>query len=145
MQSYQKLGSYTSLKTHFLHSHLDFFYPENFGAVGDEHEERYHQDISSMEKRYQGKWNCAMLADCCWTLARDASTVECKRQAKRKKNMILFVLNNELAWKSLRICSVYIVNIISKQNKFTEHILLHWIVFSFLFNPLFSIILQTIS
>ena len=25
LQSYQKLGSYMSLKTHFLHSHLGFF------------------------------------------------------------------------------------------------------------------------
>jgi len=47
-------------------SHLDFF-PENCGAVSDEHGEHFHQDISSMQKRYQGKWNCAMLADYCWT------------------------------------------------------------------------------
>jgi len=53
--------------------------------VSDEHGEHFHQDISSMEKRYQGKWNCAMLADYCWTLARDAPTTEYKRQAKRKK------------------------------------------------------------
>jgi hypothetical protein len=84
LQSYQKLGCNTSLKIHFLHSHLDFF-PENCGAVSDEHRERFHQEISSMEKRYQGKWNCALLADCCWTLARDAPTMEYKRQAKRQK------------------------------------------------------------
>jgi hypothetical protein len=42
-------------------------------------------NISSMEKKYQGKWNCAVLADYCWTLARDAPTVEYKRQARRKK------------------------------------------------------------
>ncbi|UYV84991.1 hypothetical protein LAZ67_X004186 [Cordylochernes scorpioides] len=41
-----------SLKIHFLHSPLDFF-PDNLGAVSDEHGERFHQDISSMEKRYQ--------------------------------------------------------------------------------------------
>ena len=70
-----------SLKIHFLCSQLDFFL-ENCGAVSDEHGERFPQDISSMEKRDQGKWNCAMLADCCWTLARDAPTVEYKRQAK---------------------------------------------------------------
>jgi len=64
-----------SLKLHFLDSHLDFF-PENCGAVSDEHGKRFHQDISSMEKRYQGKWNCAMLADYCWTLARDTPTME---------------------------------------------------------------------
>ena len=73
-----------SLKIHFLHSHLDFF-PESSGAVSDEYGERFDQHISSMEKRYQGIWNCAMLADYCWTLARDAPTMECKRQAKRKK------------------------------------------------------------
>jgi len=77
LQSYQKLGCNTSLKIHFLHSHLDFF-PENFGAVCDEHGEHFHQDISSMDKRYQEKWNCAMLADYC-------RTMEYKRQAKRKK------------------------------------------------------------
>ena len=65
--------------------------------MSDEHGERFHQDISSMEKRYKGKWSCAMLADYRWTLARDDPTVEYKRQATRKKNyVILFILNNEL-------------------------------------------------
>ena len=49
-----------------------------------------------MEKRYQGKWNCAMLTDYCWTLAKDAPTMEYKGQAKQKKNYMMFVLNNEL-------------------------------------------------
>ncbi|UYV66209.1 hypothetical protein LAZ67_4000761 [Cordylochernes scorpioides] len=34
--SYKALGCNMSLKIHFLHSHLDFF-PDNLGAVGDEH------------------------------------------------------------------------------------------------------------
>jgi len=71
------------------------FFPENCGAVSDEHGERFHQHISSMEKRYQGKCNCAILADYCWTLAKDAPTMECDRP-KKKKN---FVLNNECTWK----------------------------------------------
>ncbi|UYV66834.1 hypothetical protein LAZ67_4003034 [Cordylochernes scorpioides] len=50
--SYKALGCNMSLKIHFLHKHLDFF-PDNLGAVSDEHGERFHQDISSMEKRYQ--------------------------------------------------------------------------------------------
>jgi len=83
LQSYQKLGCNMSLKIHFLHSHMDFF-PENCGAVSDEHGERFHQDISSIQKRYQGKWNCAMLSDYCWTLATDAPTTEYKQQAKQK-------------------------------------------------------------
>ncbi|UYV81439.1 K02A2.6-like [Cordylochernes scorpioides] len=68
--SYKALGCNMSLKIHFLHSHLDFF-PDNLGAVSDEHGERFHQAISSIEKRYQGKWSPAMLADDCWTLKRD--------------------------------------------------------------------------
>ena len=56
LHSYQKLGCNMSLKIHFLRSHLDFFL-ENCGAVVDEHGELFRQDISSMEKRYQGKWN----------------------------------------------------------------------------------------
>ena len=70
-----KLVCNMSLKIHFLHSHLDFF-PETCGAVSDEHGERFRQDISSMEKRYQGKWNCVTLSDYCWTLARGAPTME---------------------------------------------------------------------
>jgi hypothetical protein len=84
LQSYQKLGCNMSLKIHFLLSHLDFF-PENCSAVSDEHGEQFHQDISSMEKRYQVKWNCVMLADYCRTLARNDSTMEYKRQAKQNK------------------------------------------------------------
>jgi len=64
--------------------------------VSDEHGERFHQDISSMEKRYQGKWNCAILADYCWTLARDARNHEIQATGKTGGNMVLFVLNNEL-------------------------------------------------
>ncbi|UYV61239.1 hypothetical protein LAZ67_1004007 [Cordylochernes scorpioides] len=52
--SYKALGCNMSLKIHFLHSHLDFF-PDNLGAVSDEHCERFHQDISSMEKRVPRK------------------------------------------------------------------------------------------
>jgi hypothetical protein len=59
-----------SLKVHFLDSHLDFF-PENFGVVSDEQGERFHQNISNMEKRYQGKWSLSMPADYSWTLKRD--------------------------------------------------------------------------
>jgi hypothetical protein len=66
-----------SLKIHLLHSHLDFF-PKNCGAVSDEHGEHFHQDVSSMEKRYQGKWNGVMHADYCWALARDAATMKYK-------------------------------------------------------------------
>jgi len=53
-------------KVHFLDSHLDFI-PENLGAVSDEQEDRFHQDICAMEKRYQGKYSPSMLVDYFWT------------------------------------------------------------------------------
>jgi hypothetical protein len=69
-----------SLNVHFLDSQLDFF-PENLGAVSDEHRERFHQDISNMEKLYQGKWSLSMLADYCWTLKRDVTQVTHSRKS----------------------------------------------------------------
>jgi hypothetical protein len=62
--SYEELGCNMSLKIHFLHSHLDCF-PENCGALSDEHGERFHRDIAAIEKRYQDKWCSSMLADYC--------------------------------------------------------------------------------
>jgi hypothetical protein len=55
-----------TLKLHFLHSHLDFFPPENMGAVSSEHGESLHRDIFEMEKRCSGKWSPNMLAGNCW-------------------------------------------------------------------------------
>ncbi|GFX83362.1 uncharacterized protein TNCV_908801 [Trichonephila clavipes] len=52
--SYKNLGCSMSLKIHSLHLQIDFF-PENLGAVSDEHGECFHQEISAIEKRYQGK------------------------------------------------------------------------------------------
>lgn len=72
-----------SLKVHFLHSHLDFF-PPNLGDVSDEHGERFHQDIATMEKRYQGRWTPAMLADYCWSMIRDATDISYKRKSRAK-------------------------------------------------------------
>jgi len=37
-QSYKAMGCNMSFKVHFLESHLEFF-PENLGAVSDEHRE----------------------------------------------------------------------------------------------------------
>ena len=50
IESYEKLGCGMPLKLHFLHSHLDFFW-DNLGNVGEEHGERFHQDIEVMEMR----------------------------------------------------------------------------------------------
>jgi len=76
-----------NLKIHFLDSHLDWF-PENLGNYSEEQGERFHQDIREMERRYQGRWNENMMADCCWTLKRDIP----RREGKRKKRMPLHEL-----------------------------------------------------
>ena len=81
LHSYKELGCRMSLKVHFLHSHLEFF-PENLGEVSDEQGERFHQDIKSMEKRYQGFWNDSMMADYCWMLYRDAPDTKYRRKRK---------------------------------------------------------------
>ncbi|UYV80765.1 hypothetical protein LAZ67_19001665 [Cordylochernes scorpioides] len=78
--SYKALGCNISLKIHFLHSHLDLFL-DNLGAVSDEHGERFDQDISSMEKRYQGKRSPGMLDDYCWTLKRDVPQAKYRRKS----------------------------------------------------------------
>jgi hypothetical protein len=75
---------------------LDLF-SENFGAVSGKHGERVHQDISSMQKRYQRKWNCAMLATTAglWQgMPLPWNTSD--RQNEKKKMIILFVLNDVL-------------------------------------------------
>ena len=80
LDSFRTLGCRMSLKVHYLHSHLDFFRP-NLGAVSEEHGERFHQDIQLMEKRYQGRWDEAMMGDYVWNLVRHDSTVH-KRQKR---------------------------------------------------------------
>ena len=69
IKSYQNMGCHMSVKLHFLCSHLDFF-QENLGDFSEEHGERFRQDIESMEKRYKGHWNSAMMGDYIWSLLR---------------------------------------------------------------------------
>jgi hypothetical protein len=47
------------------------FSPENLGAVSEEQGEPFHQDITQMERRYQGRWNVNVMGDYCWTLHRE--------------------------------------------------------------------------
>ena len=53
IESYEKLGCHMSLKLHFLHFHLDFFW-DNLGNVSENHGERFHQDIQVMESAIKG-------------------------------------------------------------------------------------------
>jgi len=55
------MGSNVYLKVHFLDSYLDVF-PENLRALSDVQRERFQQNISNMEKSYQGKLSPFMLA-----------------------------------------------------------------------------------
>ena len=56
LRNFQALGARMSIKLHYLSSHLDYF-PENLGDVSEEQEERFQQDIRTMEQKYQGRWN----------------------------------------------------------------------------------------
>ena len=82
IETFRVLGCHMSLKMHLLHSHLDFF-PDNLGSVSDEQGERFHQDISGMEKRYQGRWDTSMMADYCWFLYRETYNSSYKRHTSR--------------------------------------------------------------
>ena len=70
LTSLHQLGENMSIKLHFLRSHLAGF-PENLGDVSDEQGERFHQDISNIEVRYQSRWDATVLADYCWSIKRN--------------------------------------------------------------------------
>jgi hypothetical protein len=60
------------------------FLPWNIGTASDDHGKRFLQDISQTEKRYGGKWNPNMSADCCWSLVMETPTAENKGQRKKR-------------------------------------------------------------
>jgi hypothetical protein len=70
LDKFKLLGCNMSLKFHFLVSHLDYF-PPNLGAVSEEQGERFHQDLKDVERSYQGRWDVNMMANYCWSIARD--------------------------------------------------------------------------
>ncbi|KAJ4439878.1 hypothetical protein ANN_08007 [Periplaneta americana] len=51
-----------------------YIFSENLGAVSDEQGKRFHQDIATIENRYQGRWNTAVLEDFGWFLKRDSNS-----------------------------------------------------------------------
>ena len=84
LESFRALGCRMSIKVHYLHDHLERF-PENLGAMSDEQGERFHQDISTMEERYQGRWDEHMMADYCWNLMRDLPNKQYARKSPTKR------------------------------------------------------------
>ena len=85
LKAYEQLGARMSLKMHFLHFHLDFF-PSDLGEVGDEQGERFNQDISVIEERYQGRYDANMMGDFCWYLQRESKSSSYKGKAKCAKH-----------------------------------------------------------
>ena len=83
--SFGTMGCNMSLKLHFMHCHLDFF-PQKYslGEVSDEHGERFHQQIATMERRYSGKWSVNMLTDFCWNVTRETPCTNYKRSRNTK-------------------------------------------------------------
>jgi len=51
--------------------YFDGRFPQNLGDLSEEQGERFHQDIKTMEARYQGRWDAHMMVDYCWNLMRD--------------------------------------------------------------------------
>lgn len=84
LQAFRDLQCNMSIKLHFLFSHLNQF-PANLGAVSDEQGERFHQDLMTMEERYQGRWDKHMLADYCWSIKRDCPDKVYKRKSYKCK------------------------------------------------------------
>jgi len=79
-------GVNMSLKIH-LDAHLECF-PENCGAFSDEHGERFHQEMASMEIRFKGKKGkniAGLLAEYCWSIRRDTNPYVYKRSDKKPK------------------------------------------------------------
>jgi hypothetical protein len=60
VQSCKAMRREIFISMHFFDSHLVVFL-KHFGALSDEHGERFHQDISTMERRHQGTWISSMV------------------------------------------------------------------------------------
>ena len=85
-----------SLKVHFLETHLDFF-KDNLGDVKEKHGEHFHQDIATMEKRYQGCWNTTMMRDYVWNLWWDfvsTDTIRSDNEAINDKDEIVMYISS---------------------------------------------------
>ena len=70
LDNFRDLGCNMSINIHYLHNHLDRF-PKNLDDYSEKQGERFHQDMRTMEVRYQGKWDTHMMADYCWNMQRD--------------------------------------------------------------------------
>lgn len=67
MSHFQQHGCNMSIKVHFLHNHLNCF-TKNLGDLSEGQDKRFHQDISTVEERYHGRWDAHMMVDYCWSI-----------------------------------------------------------------------------
>lgn len=89
LSAYGEMGCNISIKIHFLHSHLDFF-PDNLGQFSDEQGEHFHQEMATIEKRFEGKNKIKMISEYCWSLKRETDDADLK-----KGQANTFELNNQ--------------------------------------------------
>ena len=75
---------------HFSYSYLEVL-PENLGAVSHEHGQQFSQDISTVEKRYQGTWIHSILVDYCWTLRRDVPETKYNRKSSTMTFYVMYI------------------------------------------------------
>jgi hypothetical protein len=75
LDNFKLLGCKMSLKLNFLASYLAYF-ALNLGIGSEEQGERFHQDMKDVGRRYQGRWDENMMADYCWSIARDDTSRE---------------------------------------------------------------------
>ena len=73
-----------SIKLHFSHSHL-FRFSENRSDVSNELVEHFHQGISDIEVRYQGRWDANMLADYSRSIKRDDAGASHSRKLMKRR------------------------------------------------------------
>ena len=84
LSTFYDLGCKIGIKVNFLFSHLDKFL-DNLRAVSDEQGERFHQDLMTVEERYQGRWDCHMLADYCSSIKCDRLGIVYKRKSYKRQ------------------------------------------------------------
>ena len=89
---------------HYLYSHLDRF-PQNLGTVSDEQGKRFHQDLKTMEERYQGRWDKHMMAGYCWSIKRECSETVHKRKSYKRKFMP--------EQTAIELCLLIVANVLS--------------------------------
>ena len=82
LSAFHDLGCKMSIKVQLLFSHLNKF-PDNLGAVNDKQEEKFHYNLMVLKECFQeGRWDCHMLADYCWSIKCDYPKILYKCKSK---------------------------------------------------------------